>query len=1137
MKKTFTILIAAIAAMMITLPWKAVGQTRSNITYTFSNASWNSNNGQWTNTTNGDSFESASPSRGIAKSKATINGTSPAVLSNVSSITVVASANKQGPTLTIYKVVDNTEVSIYSATMANENNKSYTVNLTGNNIFSGKIKVVLASSSDYKSVWIKSVAVTYTNDPTITIGSPTGGTITVTKTSDGSPISTGTLAATTGITLNATPSTGYSFTTWNVTKTSDGTAVSLNSAATVASNSFSMPSYNTTVNATFTKQNYNVTLGTPADADLTATDMDEISISAGGTEAVPYGTELVLEAKNMGSGKMFAWKVTKTGVTPEVDVTSTVLSGITATDALLTVPDYAVTVSGTVQELEYIVTYKANGGVGNDVVQYYSPGANVTAANNTFTYSGHVFNNWNTKDDGDDGIAYAEGATISSSISADITLYAQWFDAWTVTLSSNGSTTTREVEKTQSITLSSPASVPSGFVYKGWTGTPEYPFNMVSSDFTPTKDTTLYAVFAKTDQEYSEKIVILDGSVLGTGDDITESITRTSGGIGYSLVPSSSNKIKRQNITKTGTDPAVNYFPGIDYTILIGKKDAYIKNTTAFGEGITKFEIYANKGASASVSVGVNFSTSTIDAYNSSSDNTWSATLSTLDEVYDASSALLNASSELIGAKYFWYQVTNGNNSQIAFRITYIAPIYYTRVFQDETFTAATTINGPSIIPSGKTLNAGNYLTNTNADNLIIEEGGQIILNNDGVQATFKRNITPSTEATRGEAVNNWYAIATSTHDDDKAYVSFANVTNITPALPAKYNVYQYDEVHAEWDDCRDDENSNYDETFNELYLGRGYLFRTTQDVDNLSFKGEINISDVEYNLLYTSGKGDLAGFNFLGNPFSENITISENIEVVSQSKDAVSLVGGYVLSGTGGWSTTTVDEIAPNQGFLVQVNQTGYKAVISKPTHVSKGTTANNDYIAFTVANSQYKDITYAWFDKGLPLSKINHRNSEIPMIYISKDNKDFAIAMMDDDTQAFNLNFEAKTTGKYTLSFKANGEFNYLHVIDRLTGEDVDMLLEGEYSFIGSPMDNVSRFIVRLGYLPNYDNNGEDIFAYQSGSDVVVSGEGELQIFDVMGQMISTQRINGVETISLSTNGVYIFRLNGNTQKIVVK
>ena len=97
--------------------------------------------------------------------------------------------------------------------------------------------------------------------------------------------------------------------------------------------------------------------------------------------------------------------------------------------------------------------------------------------------------------------------------------------------------------------------------------------------------------------------------------------------------------------------------------------------------------------------------------------------------------------------------------------------------------------------------------------------------------------------------------------------------------------------------------------------------------------------------------------------------------------------------------------------------------------------------------------------------------------------------------------------------------------------------MLVEGEYSFVGSPRDNANRFVVRLGYLPNYSDNGEDIFAYQNGNDIVVSGEGELQIFDVMGRMVATQRISGIVTMNVKSQGVYIFRLNGKTQKIVVR
>lgn len=100
--------------------------------------------------------------------------------------------------------------------------------------------------------------------------------------------------------------------------------------------------------------------------------------------------------------------------------------------------------------------------------------------------------------------------------------------------------------------------------------------------------------------------------------------------------------------------------------ILIGKSGAYIYNKAAIPGIITKFEIYANEGASARVTVGVNFSNSAISKYNASAANTYTAKLATVDKVYDCSASLPK------DAKYFWYQVTNANNSQVQFRITYI---------------------------------------------------------------------------------------------------------------------------------------------------------------------------------------------------------------------------------------------------------------------------------------------------------------------------------------------------------------------------------------------------------------------------------------------------------------------------------
>ena len=147
--------------------------------------------------------------------------------------------------------------------------------------------------------------------------------------------------------------------------------------------------------------------------------------------------------------------------------------------------------------------------------------------------------------------------------------------------------------------------------------------------------------------------IIIDGSTL-TSTATTADSDHTFDGITFTM----SKGAKYQ--TSSGSNKFTNK------AILIGRSGAYIYNKTAIPGRITKFEIYANQGASAKVSVGVNFSSSTIKSYSASAANTYTGTLSTLDSVYDCSDKLPE------DARYFWYQVTNSNNSQVQFRITYI---------------------------------------------------------------------------------------------------------------------------------------------------------------------------------------------------------------------------------------------------------------------------------------------------------------------------------------------------------------------------------------------------------------------------------------------------------------------------------
>lgn len=437
-------------------------------------------------------------------------------------------------------------------------------------------------------------------------------------------------------------------------------------------------------------------------------------------------------------------------------------------------------------------------------------------------------------------------------------------------------------------------------------------------------------------------------------------------------------------------------------------------------------------------------------------------------------------------------------------------PIYYSPT--GVTVNNPNTSTKPIVVINNEILTLTGDVTATDPANLVIEDGGQLIFNSDNVQATVKKS---TAHAGAKEAAADWYTIASPL----AANVVATSVTNLLST--SGYDFYRYNEKDVLWENYKNPGHSS--DYFTGFENGRGYLYWNANG-EELAFIGVLGNADVSYSLKAESS-GNLKGFNLIGNPFSQNITMS-NIT-------GVELPGGYVLTQAGNWKSSVESEIAPCQGFLVQVSE-NEEITIGKNAAKSR---SNRDYIAFTASNNQYEDVTYALFEESAGLNKISHRNNNIPMIYISQNGQDYAIASMSDDTEMFCLNFKAMTMGYYTLSYEAKGKYNYLHVLDRRTGKDIDMLLDGEYRFIASPSDSEARFIVKLKYNADDTSVESDIIAHQDGNDIVVNGEGELQIFDVMGRMIATQQINGVQTINVSSTGIYIFKLNEKTQKIVVR
>ena len=80
---------------------------------------------------------------------------------------------------------------------------------------------------------------------------------------------------------------------------------------------------------------------------------------------------------------------------------------------------------------DYSITYNANGGSGSMEPTEGAVGSTVMVKYNIFIKAGKAFNGWNTKADGS-GTRYTEGQQIT--LNSNMTLYAQWVDAFTYSI-------------------------------------------------------------------------------------------------------------------------------------------------------------------------------------------------------------------------------------------------------------------------------------------------------------------------------------------------------------------------------------------------------------------------------------------------------------------------------------------------------------------------------------------------------------------------------------------------------------------------------------------------------------------------------------------------------------------------------
>ena len=383
--------------------------------------------------------------------------------------------------------------------------------------------------------------------------------------------------------------------------------------------------------------------------------------------------------------------------------------------------------------------------------------------------------------------------------------------------------------------------------------------------------------------------------------------------------------------------------------------------------------------------------------------------------------------------------------------------------------------------------------------------GGDIFVLNFIPMQSFTKNITGYTE-------NGGYYILASPIGD-------VNPENVTNMLSNDYDLYYFDQTQElEW--------INYEGNnggFN-LQSGKGYLYANNQNV-TLTFTGTPYTGSGEITLERNDEETTFfKGWNLVGNPFAETAYIadgrgfytinSDGNEIIEATNNNIEAMEGIFVIAESDGETMTFTTEAPgkaNEQIVLNVNH-------------NHGTTIDRAIIRFGEG-------------RVLPKFMLNKNNTKI---YIPQGMDDFAMVRGLESGEV-PVSFKAAQNGTYSINVNVEEvQVSYMHLIDNMTGADIDLLQNPNYSFNAQTTDHANRF--KLVFATG--NAADDNFAFFSNGNWIINNDGKatVQIVDVTGRILKAEQIEGCSSMSFkAASGVYMVRLingdNMKVQKIVVE
>ena len=312
-----------------------------------------------------------------------------------------------------------------------------------------------------------------------------------------------------------------------------------------------------------------------------------------------------------------------------------------------------------------------------------------------------------------------------------------------------------------------------------------------------------------------------------------------------------------------------------------------------------------------------------------------------------------------------------------------------------------------------KTLTIAEDYTLT-ADLITLENGAQLV--NNGTVAcndiTVKKNIEGY-----GTSVGNWYLVSSP--------VTTTSLPAGMATAPAEdYDLYRFSQAG----DSQGREWLNYKAESFGIENQSGYLYANKNNTTIL-FHGGFAATGTK-TLIYDAN-AEFAGFNLVGNPYPCNTRIGRSFYRMN-------------TAGTELIADVADAEIAPCEGVFVQAQGTG-ESVTFTPSATPATRSLPSATVALTLSQSRSAaaiDRAIVRLGEGDVLGKMM-LNADGTRLYIPQNGKDYAVVSTDATRGEMPLNFKAAKNGSYTITVNVdNADLNYLHLVDNLTGNDVDLL-----------------------------------------------------------------------------------------------